>query len=485
VRIPVLISFLLGAGFAAQAQTIVTCSAASLTGTYSFTLTGRALSSPATITAVSDSVGTITFDGIGAVTATLAVTTGLGTVTTQTWSGTYAIPSSCTGSITFTSGNNGTFVLIPYNNGKSFTLTGQDSTYQYGGSGSPQPVACVNATFSGAYVFSGTGFGFASGVPSVAEVVSGLLQFDGAGNVAANWSVGTAAALTSDSGSGKYTVSSNCTATVTVTDTNNLPYTFSGAFTAADGSSATMVMSAAGLAMPVTAHSTFANPGLAAANAAGVSGGTPPGSLFSIYGTNLATNQGQAVTSPWPKTLGGASVTVNGETAYLSYADKGQVNAQMPLDIPPGVATVVVTVGTNVSNAVAALVPATAVPGVFIYGNNIAVAQNYPSYALNSAASPAPAGSVVIVYFTGGGPVKNGGALKSGTATPNNSYPTTETATATLGGMPATVEFAGLTPGFIGLYQANIVVPALAKGGHTLVLNIGGTNSNSTTIYTN
>jgi uncharacterized protein (TIGR03437 family) len=157
----------------------------------------------------------------------------------------------------------------------------------------------------------------------------------------------------------------------------------------------------------------------------------------------------------------------------------------MPLDIPPGVATVVVTVGTNVSNAVAALVPATAVPGVFIYGSNIAVAQNYPSYTLNSSAAPAPAGSVVIVYFTGGGPVSNAGALKSGTATPNNTYPVTETATATIAGVNATVEFAGLTPGFVGLYQANIVIPAVAKGGHTLVLNVGGTNSNSTTIYTN
>jgi uncharacterized protein (TIGR03437 family) len=395
------------------------------------------------------------------------------------------IPSTCNGSITFTSGNTGTFVLIPYNSGKDFTLTGQDSKYQYGGSGSPQPVACVNATFSGAYVFSGTGFGFASGAPSVAQEVSGVLQFDGAGNVTANWTLGTSAGLGNDSGGGQYTVSPNCTATLTVTDTSNVKYTFSAAFTAVDGSSATMLISAPGIVLPVTGHTTFDNPGLAAANAAGVSGGTPPGSLFSIYGANLASNQAQAVTSPWPTSLGGATVTVNGEKAPLSYADKGQVNAQMPLDIAPGVATVVVTVGTNVSNAVAALVPATAVPGVFIYGNNIAVAQNYPSYALNSSASPAPAGSVIIVYFTGGGPVKGGGALKTGTATPNNTYPLTATPTATIAGVDATVEFAGLTPGFIGLYQANIVVPAVVKGSHTLLLTVGGLNSNSTTVYTN
>ena len=82
-----------------------------------------------------------------------------------------------------------------------------------------------------------------------------------------------------------------------------------------------------------TGHSTFTNPGLAVANAAGVSGGTPPGSLFSIYGTGLATSTAQPQTAPYPITLGGASVTVNGESAPLSYASPTQINAQMPLDI--------------------------------------------------------------------------------------------------------------------------------------------------------
>lgn len=489
MRIRLVVALLLAACFAAHAQTTpVSCTAATLSGTYSLTLTGRDILPPATVAKILDGVGTITFDGVSAVTANLATTNGSGTVTPQTWTGTYSIPSNCQGAINFTTGDTAAFVLIPYNSGKDFTVTGQDGTFQFGGSGGPQPVACVNATLSGAYVFSGTGFAIGSGAPVGADSVSGLLQFDGAGNVAGNWTVGTNGSLTSDSGTGAYTMSSACTGTATVTDPNNVTYNFNYTAVAADGSSVAMVISTPANVFSVTAHTTFDNPGLAVANAAGVSGGTPPGSLFSIYGANLATTStfAQETTSNWPTSLGGASVTVNGETVPLSYAAKGQINAQMPFDTPPGVATVVVKVGSNVSNAVAATVPATAVPGVFVYGTNIAIAQNFPSYTLNSSSSPAPAGSVVIVYFTGGGPVTGGTALVTGHPTPGNTtYPVTENASATIAGLPATVEYIGLTPGFVGLYQANILVPAVAKGGHNMILTVGGTASNTTTIYTN
>ena len=73
----------------------------------------------------------------------------------------------------------------------------------------------------------------------------------------------------------------------------------------------------------------------------------PPGSLFSIYGFNLANLTAQPTSTTYPLTLGGAIVTVNGESAPLSYVSPGQINAEMPLDIKPGVATVVVTVATQ------------------------------------------------------------------------------------------------------------------------------------------
>ena len=72
----------------------------------------------------------------------------------------------------------------------------------------------------------------------------------------------------------------------------------------------------------------------------------------------------------------------------------------------------------------------------------------------------------------------------TGHATPSAVFPLTESATATIGGTPAMVSFAGLTPGFVGLYQANIVIPNVAAGSHPMVITIGATASNTTNINT-
>ena len=328
---------------------------------------------------------------------------------------------------------------------------------------------------SGAYVFSGNGFALTAGAVAGTNDIAGLLQFDGAGNVTGNWSIATSGTSVSDTLSGKYTMSAACVGSATVTDPSGIGYTLSFVMTTADGANMALVGATATEMFSSTGHSTFTNPGLAVANAAGVSGGTPPGSLFSIYGTGLATGTAQPQSAPYPISLGGASVTVNGEAAPLSYASPTQINAQMPLDITGGIATVVVKVGSASSNAVAATVPATAVPGIFISGANRAIAQNYPSYIQNSPSTPAPAGSVVIVYFTGGGPVEGGNVLQTGHVAPAQAFQVTEPVSATIAGATATVDYAGLTPGFIGLYQANIVVPKVAAGDQKLIITIGGT----------
>jgi uncharacterized protein (TIGR03437 family) len=475
-------SCLLAAPFLAHAQTSGACTAATLTGTYSLSLTGRDVSSTLVIAKAYEAVGTITFDGVSGVTAAVTANTNSAPGVAQTLAGTYTIPPNCVGTLNFTSGDTASYTLIPYNKGLDYVITGEDAFYELTGSGGPQPASCLTSTLSGAYVFSGTGFSLAAGVIGGVNDISGQLQLDGAGGITGSWAIATNGASTSDTISGHYTVSASCVGSATVTDPSGVGYTLSYTASTVDGANFALLGATSTNMFTGTGHSTMTNPGLAVGSAAG-SGGMPPGSLFSIYGFNLATGTAQPTSSTYPDTLAGASVTVNGEAAPLSYASPGQINAEMPLDIT-GVATVVVKVGSATSNSVAVTVPATAAPGVFVSGANRAIAQNYPSYVQNSPSTPAPAGSVIIIYFTGGGPVQGGNVLQTGHAAPNQVFPVTESTSATIAGVAATLDYVGLTPGFIGLYQANIVVPKIAAGDHNLIITIGGTASPVTVIST-
>ena len=468
----------------AQTGTPPTCTTATLTGTRSLVLSGRDVTGT-TLSKIGIGLGTATFDGAGNVTFNLTVNTALAQGTAQTLSGTYSLPSNCFGTLNITNGDTASFTLIPYNSGNNFTITGQDATYQFTGSAGPQPIGCLTSTLSGAYVFSGNGFAIGSGAIAGVNSISGLFQFDGVGAVTGSWAISTNGMSTPDTFTGNYSMSSMCVGNGTVTTTSGATYNLNFTVTSADGANFGVLGGSPGNLFTATGHSTFTNPGLAVANAAGVSGGTPAGSLFSIYGTGLATAQAQASTLPLPTKLANATVTINGKLVPLTYVNKEQINAQLPWDLQPGVATLVVTNGTTVSNSVAVTVPSTAVPGVFIYGNNHAVAQNYPDYSVNSESNPAKAGNLVIVYFTGGGPVEGGSALVTGHATPSALFPVAENATATIAGLPATLDYVGLTPGFVGLYQANVVIPSVYAGDHTFVINIGGVASKGTIISIN
>lgn len=171
---------------------------------------------------------------------------------------------------------------------------------------------------------------------------------------------------------------------------------------------------------------------------------------------------------------------MNGEQAPRFYVDSGVIDAQMPWDIPGGaVASVIVTNGTATSNAAAVFVPATATPGISVYSPNRAVMVNADN-SVNSSSAGAKVGDQVAVYFTGGGPVQAAGPLVTGDLAPIGLSPVTgSNPTVTVGGIIATVVYIGLTPLSIGLYQANFVVPQIAKGDYPVVTTIAGQASNA------
>ena len=215
-----------------------------------------------------------------------------------------------------------------------------------------------------------------------------------------------------------------------------------------------------------------------------------PGGIISLFGRNLAASEGGSTSLPLPTTLAGATVNIGGKDVPLFYTNSGQLNVQIPSDLAPntrvqalvkvrpaGGSSELLTVPESITLAAAS-------PGIFTAssdgkGQGIV----FLGDRLADQTAPARAGDVVVVYCTGLGATQP--PVTSGQAAPANPPATvTATVTATIGGRPAQVQFAGLTPGFAGLYQVNIQVPTGVSAGSAveLVLSQNGIESNKVTL---
>jgi uncharacterized protein (TIGR03437 family) len=79
------------------------------------------------------------------------------------------------------------------------------------------------------------------------------------------------------------------------------------------------------------------------------------------------------------------------------------------------------------------------------------------------------AGDIIEIYATGLGAVL---------ISPSGLRETTVKPQVTIAGSPADVLFSGVAPGFEGLYQVNVRMPAVPTGSQTLKLSISGVASN-------
>lgn len=164
-------------------------------------------------------------------------------------------------------------------------------------------------------------------------------------------------------------------------------------------------------------------------------GAVAPNEFVSIFGAGLSA----------------AAVTFDGRPATVTYSGVNQINAIVPIGV--GSASTVMTAGsaTPVSMPVNS-----AVPGIFTYAGGIdqGVVINDDDGTLNSVANPAARGSYITFYAAGAG-IQN--------------LPVT----ATIRGVPATVQYAGPAPGFLSaLWQINVLVPADIDLGNSLPLAI-------------
>jgi uncharacterized protein (TIGR03437 family) len=209
-------------------------------------------------------------------------------------------------------------------------------------------------------------------------------------------------------------------------------------------------------------------------------GALAPGSLFSIFAPNLTSETSTASAAPWPTVLDGVSVKINGIAAPLYYLSPTQINAQVPFEVPNGSASLVVESNGAAANSVPITI-APAAPGIFLMPGNTRAAALNQDFSLNASGAPASVGSIITVYFTGQGPLDC--PLRTGDPAPLDAYCTTLALThASIGGVPAAVQFSGLAPRYVGLAQANIQVPDLPEGEYPVVLTIGGSISNGAII---
>jgi len=206
-----------------------------------------------------------------------------------------------------------------------------------------------------------------------------------------------------------------------------------------------------------------------------------PGSLASIFGTNLASGEASAQGFPLPNSLLGTSVTIGGTAVPILYVNTGQVNFQVPPSVQSGSTSLIVHGPGGASSAFSFTVTSAA-PAIYQYGANHAVAQNFSAGStLNGESAAAASGSVLIVYLTGIGAVDN--PVAAGAAASSSPVSSaTAAATATIGAMSAPVQFLGLTPGYAGLAQANIQVPNLPSGDYPLGITVGGYGSASAVV---
>jgi len=229
-------------------------------------------------------------------------------------------------------------------------------------------------------------------------------------------------------------------------------------------------------------------------NAASYAPGSPgapaplaPGTIAEIFGINLT----DGTTCPSPScnpsfdnigrlrtTLSGAQVTINGTPIPMFFAMPGLLGIEIPTELTGTSATIQVTVnGQSSSQQTISIGPT--LPGIFTLnqaGTGDAVVQ-HGDFTLVTSSSPAQPGEPVIMYATGLGQVTP--SVSTG-AVPSGSTSAVIKPTVTIDGIPAEVQYFGLTGCCVGLNQINVVVPTNVHTGTNVpvVVSAGGVQSN-------
>lgn len=239
--------------------------------------------------------------------------------------------------------------------------------------------------------------------------------------------------------------------------------------------------------------------GVISAGAFGGFASIAPGSWIEIYGSNLASTSRAWAGADFtgvkaPTSLSGTKVTIGGKDAALSYISPGQVNAQVPADVAAGPQPITVTTAVGTSPAYAVVVN-TRQPGLFAHpaftiagkqhigavysndGNTFVM----PAGAVAGIASrPAKPGETILLFGIGFGAVTPG-AWAGEIAQQQSTL--VEPVSLYVNQSKATLFYAGLVPGAVGLYQFNLVVPTVAASDAVPLTFSQGNVAGTQTLY--
>jgi uncharacterized protein (TIGR03437 family) len=228
--------------------------------------------------------------------------------------------------------------------------------------------------------------------------------------------------------------------------------------------------------------------------------GLSQGEVVAVYGTQFTTGDPQTGSLPLQTTLGTTQVLLNGQPVPIQYVAASQINIQIPYDATLGDGTLTVVRGGQKGNAISVNINSAA-PAVLPFPfTTYVLAQTatggFEGYKVTPGTlgsylfpqgAPAHIGDTVVLYAVGLGATSP--AVTAGTAAPSSPLAmVTPTPMVCLGALnplnPTALcsapQFAGLTPGFFGLYQVNFLVPQNAPTGDAvpIFVQVGNAVSN-------
>jgi uncharacterized protein (TIGR03437 family) len=223
-----------------------------------------------------------------------------------------------------------------------------------------------------------------------------------------------------------------------------------------------------------------------------IAGPISAGEIVSIFGSNLGPSTPASFTvnssGGVNSTLAGVQVTFNNTPGTPIYVSATQINVIVPWEINGQQSASMVISYNGVQSAAVPLTVQSQSPGLFtttMQGSGQLAATNQNGTA-NGSSTPAAEGSVIALYGTGGGQTSPPGATGSVTPIPTSASGLLKipgTVTATIGGQPATVQFAGEAPGLVtGVFQVNVQIPSgIGTGTWPVTLSINGVPISNTT----